>query len=168
MDDDERKRLMLFSAAEAAGDADVYGYLLFKRSDVDRVRMLRSVSEGMCHNSAEDSEEHLDMEWLALLPWIASTLPEELKVAQRMYVHSTCKTMWMLLCPHCHTVVQIPTNMVNCGIFRHAIVRASGVIVSPHASKEKCDKYLASGTVYGCVKPFKFTASSPAEKCDYV
>lgn len=74
-------------------------------------------------------------------------------------------------CPHCHCVIIIES--VNCGIFRHGVVKATGEQIPPHASKEICDKLVQQDAIYGCGKPFRVTrridgAQLTAEVCEYI
>lgn len=74
----------------------------------------------------------------------------------------------LLDCPHCGGTIQVNTNEINCGIFRHAVIRKTGQQVNPHLSKVECDKL--GTTVYGCGKPFRIVkgATLTIEKCDYI
>ena len=74
-------------------------------------------------------------------------------------------------CPHCKGGIIIEIKDINCGIFRHAIFKSSNEIVSPHASKENCEKLLENGYVYGCCKPFKLIKVGETyvpEVCEYI
>jgi hypothetical protein len=73
-------------------------------------------------------------------------------------------------CPHCHGTVEIAE--LNCAIFRHGVMKATGIQINPHAPKQVCDDLVARGEVYGCGGPFKVEQSSQsgyvAIMCDYV
>lgn len=67
-------------------------------------------------------------------------------------------------CPHCGGGIQILKSEINCGIFRHAIIKSTGKQVNPHLSKIECEKL--GNAVYGCSKPFKIE-NGVISKCDY-
>lgn len=74
-------------------------------------------------------------------------------------------------CPHCENLVVI--DKINCGIFRHGIVKATGKQINPHASKEICDHYAANDLIYGCGKPFRIIVDTNSNKltaivCEYI
>lgn len=75
-------------------------------------------------------------------------------------------------CPHCNLSIQVQKNEVNCEIFRHGIIKKSGLQVNPHASKEHCDRLTQEGLVYGCCKPFRLVYDNNiikyVDKCDYI
>ena len=71
----------------------------------------------------------------------------------------------LVVCPHCLHFVWI--EEINCGIFRHAIYKASGEPINPHASEEECITLVQEGLVYGCGKPFKLNALNEPLICDY-
>lgn len=70
----------------------------------------------------------------------------------------------MILCPWCNQYIII--EELNCGIFRHAIMK-NGKHVHPHATKEECDFLVMTNQIWGCGKPFRII-NGCAEKCDYV
>jgi hypothetical protein len=75
----------------------------------------------------------------------------------------------ILKCPHCHVYILI--EKLNCGIFRHAILKKNGMQVNPHAPKNECDFYISNQLVYGCCKPFKIIQNAgkfEIEICDYI
>lgn len=75
----------------------------------------------------------------------------------------------VVCCPHCFDPVFI--EQLNCGIFRHAVLKHNREQIDPHAPKEECDKHVLEKTIYGCGKPFtvvKTGDSYVSEKCDYV
>ena len=69
-------------------------------------------------------------------------------------------------CPHCTGVVEIIE--MNCRIFRHGILKATGEQIDPHASKSVCDDLFARGLIAGCGKPFRITLEGLVEPCDYI
>ena len=73
-------------------------------------------------------------------------------------------------CPHFNDPVLI--EKLNCCIFRHGILIASGKQVDPHSPKELCDFYVLRNKIYGCGKPFKIVRDEKdklvAVVCDYI
>jgi len=80
----------------------------------------------------------------------------------------------IVICPHCKDYVLI--EKLNCCIFRHAILKANGKQIDPHASKQKCDLLIKNEEIYGCGKPFKIIITKSnlnnkiysTEICDYI
>jgi hypothetical protein len=68
-------------------------------------------------------------------------------------------------CPHCRGVVEIAE--LNCAIFRHAVLKATGKQINPHAPKQVCDTLVAQGAIHGCGRPFKIV-EGVAVVCDYI
>jgi hypothetical protein len=56
-------------------------------------------------------------------------------------------------CPHCRGLVLIEQE--NCKVFRHGIVKSTGIQVASHLPKAECDALVASGNVIGCCGPFE-------------
>lgn len=76
---------------------------------------------------------------------------------------------FVVQCPHC----QEPTIIlsVNCAIFRHASYKHNYEQVSPHASKQECERLIREGKVLGCCMPFRLIQKGSeyeAVKCDFV
>ena len=75
-----------------------------------------------------------------------------------------------VVCPHCQCIVIIES--INCGIFRHGVVKATGEQIPPHSSKEVCDELVRQGAIYGCGKPFRIVSTGQsqlaAEVCEYI
>ena len=74
-------------------------------------------------------------------------------------------------CPHCELEIIIYKNEINCGIFRHGVMKDSGIQVGPHSSKEECDDLVKNELIYGCGKPFSLSKKNNEyciEKCDYI
>jgi hypothetical protein len=46
----------------------------------------------------------------------------------------------ILICPHCNHYVLI--EKLNCGIFRHGILKSNNTQINPHASKEECEHFI--------------------------
>lgn len=75
----------------------------------------------------------------------------------------------VFICPHCIEYVII--EKLNCGIFRHGVIKTTGKQIDPHASKEICDNLFKKNVIYGCGKPFKIFKDEnefKIEKCDYI
>ena len=70
-------------------------------------------------------------------------------------------------CPHCRLMCQVPRGLIRCTIFRHAVYKKSFMFVDPHASKAKCESWVANDEVFGCGKPFIFDGHK-VEICDYI
>jgi hypothetical protein len=64
---------------------------------------------------------------------------------------------WLVECPHCGG--QAAVLAINCGVFRHATLRASGEAIPPHSPKTAVDELLARGAIDGCGGPFRFTGA---------
>ena len=76
-----------------------------------------------------------------------------------------------LTCPHCELQIVIYKNEINCAIFRHGVMKGTGMQIAPHSSKAKCDDLIAKNLIYGCGKPFKVVQLNneyKAEICDYI
>lgn len=77
-------------------------------------------------------------------------------------------TELVITCPNCHDVVII--EQINCGIFRHAILKKSGKQIHPHTSHDKCESLFNKKRIYGCGKPFRVVNKNGefvSELCDY-
>ena len=76
----------------------------------------------------------------------------------------------IILCPHCNEPILI--EKLNCCIFRHGILIASGRQIDPHATKELCDFYIEEKKIFGCGKPFKIVKNIDNELvavvCEYI
>ena len=75
----------------------------------------------------------------------------------------------ILICPHCNDYIII--TKINCGIFRHGVLKKNGKQINPHTSKEICEYYINNNLIYGCGKPFRIINDNDALKieiCDYV
>lgn len=59
----------------------------------------------------------------------------------------------VLQCPHCDTPFLVAAG--NCLIFRHGVYKDTGMQVSPHASKEMCERLIRDDLIYGCGMPVK-------------
>jgi len=74
-------------------------------------------------------------------------------------------------CPHCELEIIIYKNEINCAIFRHGVLKGSGIQIGPHSSKEECDNLVSKELLYGCAKPFRLVKNEKeynAEICEYI
>jgi len=72
-------------------------------------------------------------------------------------------------CPQCNEIILI--EQLNCKIFRHGVLKNTGVQINPHTIKIECDNYITNDLIYGCGKPFKIIEANNtfiAEICDYI
>jgi len=82
-------------------------------------------------------------------------------------VFNKTDSAFTFMCPHCNLMVQVPESFIKCTIFRHAIDKSTGAFMDPHATRQVCDNWVATGQVWGCGRPFKFNGRS-VEKCNYI
>lgn len=78
---------------------------------------------------------------------------------------------WIFQCPHCNMFILVPNNELNCKIFRHGCLKASGAQIDPHSTKEQCDNLKNSDSVDGCCKPFQIISINNelfAICCNYI
>jgi len=59
----------------------------------------------------------------------------------------------LVKCPHCSIPIEILE--LNCGIFRCAIMKDTGIQIPPHSPKDFCLELAKKDLIYGCGKPFK-------------
>jgi hypothetical protein len=75
----------------------------------------------------------------------------------------------VLLCPNCNEYFII--EQLNCGIFRHCILKENGNQIDPHSPKELCEYYIRTNKIYGCGKPFQVILVNnkfETKPCDYI
>ena len=75
----------------------------------------------------------------------------------------------LLECPNCGGFIVI--QELNCGIFRHGIMKNNGKQINPHLGKIECDDLLNKNLIEGCGKPFKVIKNNDTFnviKCDYI
>jgi hypothetical protein len=75
----------------------------------------------------------------------------------------------VLICPHCNDFIII--EQINCGIFRHGILKSHNTQINPHASKEECEYFINNGLIYGCGLPFRIIQEGNKfviEICEYI
>jgi hypothetical protein len=70
-------------------------------------------------------------------------------------------------CPNCFDFFEVAPNELNCKIFRHGVLKATGQPINPHASKADIDALLAADKIYGCGRPFRFDGNT-AVVCGYI
>jgi len=74
-----------------------------------------------------------------------------------------------IFCPHCKEPVLI--EQLNCGIFRHGIIKKTLTQMNPHATIEECKHLFYNELIYGCGKPFKIEKNGneiKVEICEYI
>ena len=72
-------------------------------------------------------------------------------------------------CPHCSKFIII--EKINCGIFRHGIIKSTLKQMEPHLPKDKCDHLKEENLIFGCGKPFQIlivNGEMVVQKCDYI
>ena len=73
-------------------------------------------------------------------------------------------------CPHCKEFIII--QEINCGIFRHGILKTTNEQIEPHLNKDRCDYLKSNDLIYGCGNPFqiikKENNSIEIKICDYI
>jgi hypothetical protein len=75
----------------------------------------------------------------------------------------------IITCPTCNEYIVI--EKLNCGIFRHGILKETGKQMDPHLCKEKCDELIEKGLIYGCGHPFQILNENGVWKiqsCAYI
>ena len=79
------------------------------------------------------------------------------------------ETNQVITCPHCGGGVFV--EQINCGIFRHASLKANLSQVNHHMGKEELDKLIEDDIIWGCGKPFKVDIIDKGfnvYECDYI
>ena len=59
----------------------------------------------------------------------------------------------IICCPHCKDYIEI--EKINCGIFRHGVLKSNGKQIDPHSPEELCIFYIQNNKIFGCGKPFQ-------------
>ena len=76
----------------------------------------------------------------------------------------------IITCPHCNLSIII--EKMNCCIFRHGILKATGKQINPHADKNTCDELFSQQLIFGCGKPFQIVKNNEKEYiaviCHYI
>jgi hypothetical protein len=52
-------------------------------------------------------------------------------------------------CPNIPVIIE----EINCGVFRHGVIKKTGLQIDPHLTKEVCDELTEK--IDGCGKPFQ-------------
>ena len=63
------------------------------------------------------------------------------------------KKEFIVICPNCNEPILI--SKINCGIFRHGIIKKTNKPIHPHLNKILCDKLVSKGLILGCGMPFR-------------
>jgi hypothetical protein len=72
-------------------------------------------------------------------------------------------------CPNCDGSIII--EQINCGIFRHAVMKNNFVQINPHLNQQMCEELINKKLIYGCGKPFQIIKNNSDYeiiKCDYI
>lgn len=72
----------------------------------------------------------------------------------------------VMQCPHCQDYVLIAA--INCQIFRHAFIAATGEQLPPHTSQSECERLFQGGALFGCGKPFRIVKNEHNELCTVI
>ncbi|NDB60961.1 hypothetical protein EB001_21325 [bacterium] len=93
-----------------------------------------------------------------------------ISITEMSNTSATCEVEGnIFVCPHCNEPVMI--QKINCGIFRHAVLKSTGKQISPHTGEKKCEKLIKDKAIYGCGKPFRIIKKADKleiEVCDYI
>lgn len=77
-----------------------------------------------------------------------------------------------ITCPHCHSPIMVYAKDINCAIFRHGVMKKTGLQIDQHLPKIVCDELAREGKIYGCGKPFKLinkdNVTYLSEVCAYI
>jgi len=77
--------------------------------------------------------------------------------------------MNVVSCPHCTGSIEV--EQINCGIFRHGVLKSNNSQINPHSSKEICEDLINNNLIYGCGKPFKIEMINEKieiSTCEYI
>jgi hypothetical protein len=75
----------------------------------------------------------------------------------------------VVICPHCFVPILI--EKLNCGIFRHGVIKKTGKQMEPHLIKSVCDELKVQDLIYGCGKPFQIVIQEGqfvVSICEYI
>ena len=75
----------------------------------------------------------------------------------------------VVVCPHCNNPIII--EKINCGIFRHGMLKENNEQINPHLPKKQCDELVKQDLIYGCGKPFQIVIENEVltvKICDYI
>jgi len=63
-------------------------------------------------------------------------------------------------CPHCLEYVVVRPGEINCGVFRHGVMRRDFLQMDPHAPKSVCDSLYQKNLIYGCGRPLRYNRTT--------
>ena len=75
----------------------------------------------------------------------------------------------VIFCPNCNEPVII--QELNCGIFRHGILKSNYQQMDPHTPKDICIYLKKYDKILGCGKPFQVLIENNQviiKRCDYI
>jgi len=75
----------------------------------------------------------------------------------------------IVICPHCKDPIII--KKINCGIFRHGVLKRTQKQMNPHTDESVCEQLIKDDLIYGCGKPFKIVVKDgllEAVECGYI
>lgn len=81
---------------------------------------------------------------------------------------------YIFTCLHCQQPFVVKHNDFNCRILRHGVFKDTLQPIPPHATKEECDAFVKSGTIYGCAGPLQIVDAATTTHgfdvviCDYI
>jgi hypothetical protein len=81
---------------------------------------------------------------------------------------------YIFTCLHCQEPFVIRDADFNCRILRHGVFKHTLEPIPPHATKDECDEFVRSGTIYGCAGPLQIVQSTTTANgydiiiCDYI
>jgi hypothetical protein len=73
----------------------------------------------------------------------------------------------VISCPHCEIDILVAKKSINCGIFRHGALKATGRPMKPHCSQAVSEELVRSGKIFGCGQPFQITTHKETEPWSY-
>ena len=59
----------------------------------------------------------------------------------------------LICCPHCNDFIWV--EEINCAIFRHGVMKQTGIQIDPHANEVLCNRLINNNLIHGCGKPFR-------------
>ena len=77
----------------------------------------------------------------------------------------------LVKCVNCNDLVLIYKEDINCGIFRHGIMKGTNKQIDSHLGRKECEDLKKKDLIYGCGKPFILKEKDNiywTEKCDYI
>lgn len=73
----------------------------------------------------------------------------------------------VIACPHCLDDIVVAKKSINCGVFRHGVLKSNGRPIKPHGTQAYCDELVRSEKIYGCGQPFKIVTNKTASPWEY-